>query len=90
MKEIDDARIKVNMQASKEKAPDATVMQLSLKGSTMSSSTSGYASVTVDSLNSPLAVSGHSPTNTISTATSATGSPTTIGQISESDSLKNQ
>jgi len=35
-------------------------------------------------------VQGHTPTNSISTATSATGSPTTIDLISESESLRNQ
>ncbi|PNY02540.1 DUF21 domain-containing protein at1g47330-like protein, partial [Trifolium pratense] len=60
-------KIKVNMNASKEKAPDANVLQPS-----------------------NLAVQGHTPTNSISTATSATGSPTTIDQISESESLRNQ
>ncbi|KAJ1384945.1 CNNM, transmembrane domain [Sesbania bispinosa] len=60
-------KIKVNMNASKEKAPDANLLQPS-----------------------SLAVQGHTPTNSISTATSATGSPTTIDQISESESLRNQ
>lgn len=60
-------KIKVNMNASKEKAPDANLLQPS-----------------------NLAVQGHTPTNSISTATSATGSPTTIDQISESESLRNQ
>ncbi|RDY11017.1 DUF21 domain-containing protein [Mucuna pruriens] len=59
-------KIKVNMNASKEKAPDANLLQPSQ------------------------AVQGHTPTNSISTATSATGSPTTIDQISESESLRNQ
>ncbi|KAG5065205.1 hypothetical protein JHK86_008936 [Glycine max] len=36
------------------------------------------------------AVQGHTPTNSISTATSATGSPTTIDLISESESLRNR
>ena len=39
---------------------------------------------------SPTAVQDHSPTYSISTATSATGSPTTIDQISESESLRTQ
>lgn len=38
---------------------------------------------------SSLEVQGHTPTNSISTATSVTGSPTTIDQISESESLRN-
>jgi len=59
-------RIKVNMNASKEKASDANLLQPSQ------------------------AVQGHTPTNSISTATSATGSPTTIDLISESESLRNQ
>ncbi|XP_027354070.1 DUF21 domain-containing protein At1g47330 [Abrus precatorius] len=59
-------KIKVNMNASREKAPDAKLLQPSL------------------------AVQGHTPTNSISTATSVTGSPTTIDQISESESLRNQ
>ncbi|KAL2346329.1 hypothetical protein Fmac_000329 [Flemingia macrophylla] len=59
-------KIKVNMNASKEKAPGANLLQPSQ------------------------AVQGHTPTNSLSTATSATGSPTTIDQISESESLKNQ
>lgn len=59
-------RIKVNMNASKEKAPDANMLLPSQ------------------------AVQGHTPTNSISTATSATGSPTTIDLISESESLRNQ
>ncbi|XP_061370702.1 DUF21 domain-containing protein At1g47330 isoform X2 [Gastrolobium bilobum] len=58
-------KIKVNMNASKDKAPDANLLQPS-----------------------PLAVQGHTPTNSISTATSATGSPTTIEPISESESLR--
>jgi len=59
-------KIKVNMNASKEKAPDANMLLPSQ------------------------AVQGHTPTNSISTATSATGSPTTIDLISESESLRNQ
>ncbi|KAG5030635.1 hypothetical protein JHK85_014617 [Glycine max] len=59
-------KIKVNMNASKEKAPDTNLLQPSQ------------------------AVQGHTPTNSISTATSATGSPTTIDLISESESLRNQ
>ncbi|ESW08584.1 hypothetical protein PHAVU_009G057700 [Phaseolus vulgaris] len=59
-------KIKVNMNASKEKASDANLFQPSQ------------------------AVQGHTPTNSISTATSATGSPTTIDLISESESLRNQ
>ncbi|WVZ19589.1 hypothetical protein V8G54_006911 [Vigna mungo] len=59
-------KIKVNMNASKEKASDANLMQPSQE------------------------VQGHTPTNSISTATSATGSPTTIDLISESESLRNQ
>ncbi|TKY45769.1 DUF21 domain-containing protein [Spatholobus suberectus] len=59
-------KIKVNMNASKGKAPDANLLHPSQ------------------------AVQGHTPTNSISTATSATGSPTTIDQISESESLRNQ
>lgn len=59
-------KIKVNMNASKEKAPDANL-----------------------SKPSSLEVQGHTPTNSISTATSVTGSPTTIDQISESESLRN-
>ncbi|RYR41092.1 hypothetical protein Ahy_A08g037492 isoform B [Arachis hypogaea] len=39
---------------------------------------------------SSVAVQGHTPTNSLSTATSVTGSPTTIDQISESESLRNQ
>jgi len=54
------------MNASKEKASDANLLQPSQ------------------------AVQGHTPTNSISTATSATGSPTTIDLISESESLRNQ
>lgn len=54
------------MNASKEKASDANLMQPSQE------------------------VQGHTPTNSISTATSATGSPTTIDLISESESLRNQ
>ncbi|XP_058785335.1 DUF21 domain-containing protein At1g47330 [Vicia villosa] len=60
-------KIKVNMNASKEKAPDANPLQPS-----------------------NLAVQGHTPTNSTSTATSPSGSPTTIDQISESESLRNQ
>ncbi|KAE9586758.1 hypothetical protein Lal_00004537 [Lupinus albus] len=60
-------KIKVNMNASKEKSPNTIPVQPS-----------------------PLAVQGQTPTNSVSTATSATGSPTTIDQISENDSLKNQ
>ncbi|XP_050878972.1 DUF21 domain-containing protein At1g47330 isoform X2 [Lathyrus oleraceus] len=60
-------KIKVNMNASKEKAPDANLLQPS-----------------------SLAVQGHTPTNSTSTATSPSGSPTTIDQISESESLRNQ
>ncbi|CAI8599989.1 unnamed protein product [Vicia faba] len=60
-------KIKVNMNASKEKAPDANLLQPS-----------------------NLAVQGHTPTNSTSTATSPSGSPTTIDQISESESLRNQ
>ncbi|BAT77770.1 hypothetical protein LR48_Vigan09g024100 [Vigna angularis] len=60
-------KIKVNMNASKEKASDTNLMQPSQE------------------------VQGqHTPTNSISTATSATGSPTTIDLISESESLRNQ
>ncbi|KHN45850.1 DUF21 domain-containing protein [Glycine soja] len=59
-------KIKVNMNASKEKAPDANMLLPSQ------------------------AVQGHTPTNSISTATSATGSPTTIDLISESESLRNR
>lgn len=55
------------MNASKEKAPDANLLQPS-----------------------SLAVQGHTPTNSTSTATSPSGSPTTIDQISESESLRNQ
>ncbi|CAL0327025.1 unnamed protein product [Lupinus luteus] len=60
-------KIKVNMNASKEKLPNAIPVQPS-----------------------PLAVQGHTPTNSVSTATSPTGSPTTVDQISENDSLRNQ
>ncbi|CAK8568990.1 unnamed protein product [Lathyrus sativus] len=60
-------KIKVNMNASKDKAPDANLLQPS-----------------------NIAVQGHTPTNSTSTATSPSGSPTTIDQISESESLRNQ
>lgn len=50
-------KIKVNMQASKEKAPDANIMQPSVKGSSLLS-TSSSVGITADSLNPPLAVSG--------------------------------
>ncbi|XP_019432496.1 PREDICTED: DUF21 domain-containing protein At1g47330 isoform X2 [Lupinus angustifolius] len=60
-------KIKVNMNSSKEKSPNAIPVQPS-----------------------PLAVQGNTPTNSVSTATSATGSPTIIDQISENNSLRNQ
>ncbi|MED6118420.1 DUF21 domain-containing protein [Stylosanthes scabra] len=62
-------KIKVNMNGSnsKDKAPDANVVQPS-----------------------SVAVQGNTPTNSLSTATSVTCSPTTIDQISESESLRNQ
>ncbi|XP_028757720.1 DUF21 domain-containing protein At1g47330 [Neltuma alba] len=62
-------KIKVNMQASKEKAPDANIMQPSVKGSS-TSSTSSSAGMTADSL----AISGRTPATSFSAATSATGS----------------
>lgn len=54
------------MNASKDKAPDANLMQPS-----------------------SLAVQGHTPSTSLSTATSATGLPTPVDQISESESHRN-
>ncbi|KAJ7966749.1 DUF21 domain-containing-like protein [Quillaja saponaria] len=63
-------RIKVNMHASQEKSPDPNMLQPSNGSSILHT----------------LTVAGTSPSNSISTATSATGSPDTTDPVSEGES----